>query len=553
MKNRLPIIASIALAMGVMLGVMLPRENKASNSQGVAESGVPTVSVPAGSSNFNKLNYVLYLLKSMYVDSIKTDELTEKIIPRVLEELDPHSTYVPKDEVEMTNSDLEGSFSGIGVQFNIQNDTVMVVDVIAGGPSEKVGIMPGDRIIEVNDSAFVGKELNNNKVLKTLRGEKDTKVKVGIKRNSSKETLYFTITRGDIPVNSVDIAYSITPKIGYIKVSRFGANTYNEFVTELTKLKKQGCEEFMIDLRYNSGGYLHAAIKMINEFLEKDQLIVYTEGRSYPREDALANGKGMFKNNRICVLINEWSASASEIFAGAIQDQDRGTIIGRRSFGKGLVQQQVPIFDGSEVRITIAHYYTPSGRSIQKPYEGGNLEEYEKDILNRYEHGEFFSSDSIAAGDSIKYYTREGRIVYGGGGIMPDYFVPQDTTGHTAYYTEVQNKGYTYSFAFQYSDKNRSTLKKFKDYNELCAYLDKENINLQFYKFAESKGVSPEAKGQAEAADVINNILKAYICRNILGESAFYPILNSKDETIIKALEIMQEQFLKTIEPSVKQ
>ena len=540
MKNRLPIIASLAMALGIMLGVMLPRENKASNSQGVAESGVPTISVPAGSSNFNKLNYVLYLLKSMYVDSIKTDELTEKIIPRVLEELDPHSTYVPKDEVEMTNSDLEGSFSGIGVQFNIQNDTIMVVDVISGGPSEKVGILPGDRIIEVNDSSFVGKDINNNKVLKTLRGPKDTKVNVGIKRNSSKETLYFTITRGDIPVNSVDIAYAITPKIGYIKVSRFGANTYNEFVTELTKLKKQGCEEFMIDLRYNSGGYLHAAIKMINEFLENDQLIVYTEGRSYPREDALANGKGMFKNNRICVLINEWSASASEIFAGAIQDQDRGTIIGRRSFGKGLVQQQVPIFDGSEVRLTIAHYYTPSGRSIQKPYEGGNLEEYEKDILNRYEHGEFFSSDSIVAGDSIKYYTREGRIVYGGGGIMPDYFVPQDTTGHTAYYTEVQNKGYTYSFAFQYSDKNRSTLKKFKDYNELCAYLDKENINLQFYKFAESKGVSPEAKGQAEAADVINNILKAYICRNILGESAFYPILNSKDETIIKALEVMQ-------------
>ena len=540
MKNRLPIIASLAMALGIMLGVMLPRENKASNSQGVAESGVPTVSVPAGSSNFNKLNYVLYLLKSMYVDSIKTDELTEKIIPRVLEELDPHSTYVPKDEVEMTNSDLEGSFSGIGVQFNIQNDTIMVVDVISGGPSEKVGILPGDRIIEVNDSSFVGKDINNNKVLKTLRGPKDTKVNVGIKRNSSKETLYFTITRGDIPVNSVDIAYPITPKIGYIKVSRFGANTYNEFVTELTKLKKQGCEQFMIDLRYNSGGYLHAAIKMINEFLEKDELIVYTEGRSYAREDAIANGKGMFKNMPVCVLINEWSASASEIFAGAIQDQDRGIIVGRRSFGKGLVQQQMPLFDGSEVRLTIAHYYTPSGRSIQKPYEGGNLEEYEKDILNRYEHGEFFSSDSIATGDSIKYYTREGRVVYGGGGIMPDYFVPQDTTGHTTYYTEVQNKGYTYSFAFQYSDKNRSTLKAFKDYNELCAYLDKENINLQFYKFAESKGVNPEAKGQAEAADVINNILKAYICRNILGESAFYPILNSKDETIIKALEVMQ-------------
>ena len=538
MKNRLPIIASIALALGVTLGVMLPRENKASNTNaGLSENQI--FAAQTAEANFNKLNYVLFLLKSMYVDSIKTGELTEKIIPMVLEELDPHSTYVPKEEAEAANEELEGSFSGIGVQFNIQNDTVMVVDVIAGGPSEKVGIMPGDRIIEVNDSSFVGKDINNNKVLKTLRGEKNTKVNVGIKRNSSAETLYFTITRGDIPVNSVDIAYAITPKIGYIKVSRFGANTYNEFVTELTKLKKQGCEEFMIDLRYNSGGYLHAAIKMINEFLEKGELIVYTEGRSYPREDAIANGKGMFKNIPVCVLINEWSASASEIFAGAIQDQDRGIIVGRRSFGKGLVQQQVPLFDDSQVRITIAHYYTPSGRSIQKPYEGGKLEEYEKDLLNRYEHGEFFSADSIAAGDSIKYYTKEGRVVYGGGGIMPDYFVPQDTTGHTPYYTEAQNKGYTYSFAFQYADKNRETLKKFKDYNELCAHLDSENINLQFYKYAEGKGLTSSTAGQAECADVINNVLKAYISRNIIGEKAFYPILNSKDETIIRALEVM--------------
>ena len=538
MKNRLPIIASIALALGIVLGVMLPKENKASNTNAsLSENQI--FAAQTAEANFNKLNYVLFLLKSMYVDSIKTGELTEKIIPLVLEELDPHSTYVPKEEAESANEELEGSFSGIGVQFNIQNDTVMVVDVIAGGPSEKVGIMPGDRIIEVNDSSFVGKDINNNKVLKTLRGEKNTKVNVGIKRNSSAETLYFTITRGDIPVNSVDIAYAITPKIGYIKVSRFGANTYNEFVTELTKLKKQGCEEFMIDLRYNSGGYLHAAIKMINEFLEKGELIVYTEGRSYPREDAIANGKGMFKDIPVCVLINEWSASASEIFAGAIQDQDRGIIIGRRSFGKGLVQQQVPLFDDSQVRITIAHYYTPSGRSIQKPYEGGKLEEYEKDLLNRYEHGEFFSADSIVAGDSIKYYTKEGRVVYGGGGIMPDYFVPQDTTGHTPYYTEAQNKGYTYSFAFQYADKNRETLKTFNDYNELCAYLDSENINLQFVKYAEGKGLTSSTAGQAECADVINNVLKAYISRNIIGEKAFYPILNSKDETIIRALELM--------------
>lgn len=536
MKNKFPIIASLALAIGVTLGVLLPRDNQAQTSQNPSEIVTP----PIGSTNFNKLNYVLFLLKSMYVDSIKTDELTEKIIPLVLEELDPHSTYVPKDEVEMANDDLEGSFSGIGVQFNIQNDTVMVVDVITGGPSEKVGILPGDRIIEVNDSVFVGKNINNTKVLKTLRGEKGTEVNVGIKRNSSDETLYFTITRGDIPVNSVDIAYPITPKVGYIKVSRFGANTYNEFVTELTKLKRLGCEEFIIDLRYNSGGYLHAAIQMINEFLEKDQLIVYTEGRSYPREDAVANGKGMFKDIPIYVLINEWSASASEIFAGAIQDQDRGIIIGRRSFGKGLVQQQVPLFDGSEVRLTIAHYYTPSGRSIQKPYEGGNLEEYENDILNRYEHGEFFSSDSIVAGDSIKYYTREGRVVYGGGGIMPDFFVPQDTTEYTDYFTEAQNKGLLYSFAFQYSDKNRNTLKKFKEYTDLCDYLDKNNINLEFYKYAESKDLDPlKTSGQLECSSIINNLLKAYICRNILGDEAFYPILNSKDETIIKALELM--------------
>ena len=544
MKNRLPIIASIALALGIVLGVMLPKENKASNTNaGLSENQI--FAAQTAEANFNKLNYVLFLLKSMYVDSIKTGELTEKIIPLVLEELDPHSTYVPKEEAEMANEELEGSFSGIGVQFNIQNDTVMVVDVITGGPSEKVGIMPGDRIIEVDDSTFVGKGINNNKVLKTLRGEKGTKVNVGIKRNSSAETLYFTITRGDIPVNSVDIAYAITPKIGYIKVSRFGANTYNEFVTELTKLKKLGCEQFMIDLRYNSGGYLHAAIKMINEFLEQGELIVYTEGRSYPRENAIANGKGMFKDIPVCVLINEWSASASEIFAGAIQDQDRGIIVGRRSFGKGLVQQQVPLFDDSQVRITIAHYYTPSGRSIQKPYEGGKLEDYEKDILNRYEHGEFFSADSIAAGDSIKYYTKEGRVVYGGGGIMPDYFVPQDTTGHTPYYTEAQNKGYTYSFAFQYADKNRETLKTFKDYNELCAYLDSENINLQFYKYAEGKGLTSSTAGQAECADVINNVLKAYISRNIIGEKAFYPILNSKDETITKALEVMSNFAIK--------
>ena len=490
----------------------------------------------------SKIDQLIQLMDQAYVDKIDVDSITDDVMMEFVKRLDPHSAYIPKEDLEMVNSELSASFSGIGVQFSIQNDTVQVVAVISGGPCEGMGILAGDKIVMVNDSNFTGKTISNEKVMHALRGPKGTEVKISVMRSGSDEVYDFTITRGDIPVHSVDAKFIIEEKgqkIGFVRVNRFGENTYDEFIAALASLKGQGATAYIVDLRENSGGYMDQAIKMANEFLSKGDLIVYSEGRAYPRYEARSNGSGRFQRDSLVVLIDNFSASASEIFAGAMQDNDRATIIGRRSFGKGLVQQQVPIFDGSEVRITIAHYYTPSGRSIQKPYEGGNLEEYEKDILNRYEHGEFFSSDSIAAGDSIKYYTKNGRVVYGGGGITPDYFVAQDTTGHTPYYTEVQNKGYTYSFAFQYADKNRSTLKEFKDYNELCAYLDKENINIQFYKFAESKGVSPEATGQLEAADVINNILKAYICRNIIGDTAFYPILNSKDETITKALEVM--------------
>ncbi|MBQ2025799.1 MAG: S41 family peptidase, partial [Paludibacteraceae bacterium] len=480
-NNLTPIWLSIAAAIGIYIGVWL--------TQNAMQNASPVVVPTSTTSTYNKLNEVLNIIDEAYVDTINKHKLVEDILPQVLKDLDPHSVYVPKDEVESMNEDLEGSFSGIGVQFNIQNDTIMIVDVIAGGPSERLGILPGDRIVMVNDSNFTGKSISNNKVVKTLRGKKGTVVKVGIKRNGSNKIWDFSITRDDIPVNSVDIAYPITPTIGYIKISRFGANTYNEFLTQLMWLReKEGCKDFIIDLRNNSGGYLSAAIYMINEWLPKGQLIVYTEGRNYRRENAVADGTGRFKNNNVCVLINEWSASASEIFAGAIQDQDRGWVIGRRSFGKGLVQQQMPLSDGSEMRLTIARYYTPSGRCIQKPYKQGEVDEYDADIENRYEHGEFFAQDSIVQNDSVVYYTSLGRKVYGGGGVMPDYFVGQDTTQYTPYYRQVFNSMTLYNFCFAYTDKNRATLKQYKTWQELQAYLCTTGYLEEFFQYAEQKG-----------------------------------------------------------------
>lgn len=368
---------------------------------------------------------------------------------------------------------------------------------------------------------------------------------MGIKRNGSPKIWDFNITRDDIPVNSVDIAYPIQPGIGYIKISRFGANTYQEFLTQLMLLReKQGCNEFIIDLRNNSGGYLSAAILMINELMQKGDLIVYTEGSNYTREDAYADGTGRFKKNKICVLINEWSASASEIFAGAVQDQDRGWVIGRRSFGKGLVQQQLPLQDGSEVRLTVARYYTPSGRCIQKPYSQGETDAYQEDIEQRYEHGEFFAQDSIVQNDSLAYYTRLGRTVYAGGGIMPDYFIAQDTTQYTPYYRQVFNSMTLYNFCFAYTDKNRETLKQHKTWQSLQQYLCTTAYLEEFLQFAESKGIKRNAKEIKQSEALIVNQLQAYICRNILGDKGFYPILNLDDKTVQKAVEVLQKEEL---------
>jgi carboxyl-terminal processing protease len=532
-NNLTPIWLSIAASIGLLVGYILSNNAMLYNNSIV----VPGVK----KQSYSKLNDVLHIVEEAYVDTIDRSKLVEGIIPAVLTNLDPHSVYIPKDEVQSMNEDLEGSFSGIGVQFNIQNDTIMIVDVIAGGPSEKLGILPGDRIVTVNDSNFTGKSINNNTVVKKLRGTKGSTVKVGIKRNGSDQIWNYTITRDDIPVNSVDIAYPIQPGIGYIKVSQFGANTYNEFLTQLMTLRTTyGCSKFIIDLRGNSGGYLYAAVYMINEFLKEGQLIVYTEGRNFQSEKIKADGNGLFKNNDICVLINEWSASASEIFAGAIQDHDRGWVIGRRSFGKGLVQQQIDLQDGSQIRLTIARYYIPSGRCIQKPYEQGKTDSYDTDIEERYKHGEFFAQDSVILDKSATYYTSNGRKVYGGGGVMPDYFIGQDTTSYTPYYQQAFNSMALYNFCFNYTDKNRDTLKQYKTWQELTAYLATTSYLEEFLQYAESKGIKRNPAEIKQSEELIINQLQAYICRNMLGDNGFYPVLNLNDDTVVKAVEVLE-------------
>jgi C-terminal peptidase (prc) len=486
------------------------------------------------------LDYLLGIIERQYVDSVDVDELIEDAMPILVDELDPHSVYIPAKDLAATNEELEGSFSGIGVQFNIQNDTVMVVSVVPGGPSEKIGLMAGDRIVMINDSTFTGKTITNERVMKTLRGRKDSEVKLGIKRKTAKDILDFTVVRGDIPVNSVDAAYMMGDSIGYIKISKFGRTTYNEFVSSLAKLTSEGATNYIIDLRGNSGGYMDIAINMINEFLPKDKLIVYTEGKSSPRSEAFSNGGGSFQTSPLVVLIDEWSASASEIFAGAIQDNDRGTIIGRRSYGKGLVQQQIPFFDGSALRLTISRYYTPSGRSIQKDYKLGKNSDYSMDILNRYTHGEFYSKDSIKMNDSLLYKTANGRNVYGGGGIMPDIFVPSDSTGVTSYLNNVVNTGTIYLYAFRYADVNREKLSEFKKYEDLMAYLASQPLLEDFVSFAETKGIRRRPVYINMSKDIMLRQIKSYIARNIMGEEAFYKTFFSDDKNIARALEVIK-------------
>lgn len=530
-KNRfIPILVAVSIVIGIAIGTFYANHFSATNNR---------IGVINGSSN--KLNALLRIIDDQYVDSVKIAELIEDAMPQVLNELDPHSSYIPAKDLEAVTSDLRGHFSGIGVQFTIQQDTIHINSVIQGGPSEKVGLMAGDRIVEVNDTAFVGKIVTNNETMKRLKGPKGSEVKLGIVRQGEKEVLHFTIVRGDIPVKSVDAAYMLNEKFGYIKINKFGETTYPEMLIALAKLSQHSMEGVVIDLRGNTGGYMGAAIQMVNEFLPKNKLIVYTEGRKSPREDYKSNGTGSSQQMPIVVLVDEGSASASEIFAGAIQDNDRGTVIGRRTFGKGLVQQPIEFTDGSAIRLTIARYYTPSGRSIQKPYTKGKDENYELDIINRYEHGEFFSQDSIKQDESSIYYTSIGRAVYGGGGIMPDYFVPQDTLGYTSYYGTVASRGLLIQFAFQYTDNNRAELLKQPDTKSLLKYLKRENIVEKLVQFADKRGVKRRNILIQKSYKLLERNLYGNIIYNMLGMEAYLEFLNESDPTVNKALEVLEK------------
>jgi carboxyl-terminal processing protease len=526
MKNNrfsvyIPVLLAIALVAGILIGNRLTRNS--GNTRPLL-------------SKSSKLDAIIHLIQNSYVDSISTDTLVEKTIPQLLKNLDPHTAYIPAKDMVEVEEEMRGNFGGIGVQFSIQNDTVMVVDVISGGPSSKLGILPGDRIVTVNDTLLAGKGLKNETVLSKLRGEKGSKVNVGIKRKGFKELFDFEITRGDIPIYSVDVSYMIDSETGYIKVSRFGEQTYQEFMDGMKKIDQQGMKNVIVDLRGNPGGYLNAVIRMVNEFLDKGELIVYTQGNSQPRKTFQADSRGQYRDKGIVVLIDDFSASASEIFAGAIQDNDRGWIVGRRSFGKGLVQEQIPFNDGSAVRLTVARYYTPSGRCIQKSYKNGN-DEYYKDIMERAIHGEFQKVDSIKYADTVKYKTLSGRIVHGGGGIMPDFFVPADTLGFSDYYSKISQKGLVYQFALDYADMNRKELSKMTTSEEFETYFRKNNVLNLFVAFAEKKGVKPNHADLATSTKIIDNQIKAYIARNIIGELGFYPIIKNIDKTLLEAIE----------------
>lgn len=521
----IPLLVAVAIVGGILIGRFFSIQNPF-----------------GGSAQYDKIESLLQCIEQQYVDTVNRDDLIENVMPKILGELDPHSAYIPAQDLESVNEELEGSFSGIGIQFNILNDTINVVSVIPGGPSEKVGILAGDRIVAINDSAFVGEGISNESVIKNLKGPKDSVVKLTIVRKTAKKPLTYEVTRGDIPVNSIDVAFMLDDQAGYIKVSKFGRTTYDEFINALSKLNNEGARSFIIDLRGNSGGLMDIPINMANELLPANRLIVYAEGRAFEREDAVSNGTGTFQDASLIVLTDEWSASSSEIFAGAIQDNDRGLIVGRRTFGKGLVQQQIPFRDGSAIRLTVARYYTPSGRCIQKQYELGKADDYSMDIVNRYKHGEFFNADSIKQNKELVYHTVNGREVYGGGGIMPDIFVPRDTTGYTSYFNNVINEGTLYQYAFDFTDKNRDRLSKAKDLDDLMPMIEGNSLLNSFVQYAAQKGIRPRPVYINISRRLIINTLQAYIARNILGEEAFYKLLLRDDETLRKAQEVLADE-----------
>lgn len=548
----IPLLIAVSVAGGILIGNLL-KKNSQSAYAGLVHSKP------------NKITTILDLIGQGYVDSVNTGDLVEKTIPELLKNLDPHTSYIPARDMKEVQEEMRGNFSGIGVQFVVQEDTVRVVEVISGGPSSKVGVLPGDRIVRVNDSTIAGVKVQSNTVLNLLRGEKGSKVKVGIVRTESRDIMEFEITRDDIPIFSVDVSYMIDNETGFIKISRFADKTYQEFMDGMEKLDKQGAKKVIVDLRQNPGGSLTAVLRMVDEFLEKGALMLYTEGVNQPKKTYDSSGKSSWQNKKLYILVDEFSASASEIFAGALQDNDKAIIIGRRTFGKGLVQEQIPLMDGSALRLTVARFYTPSGRCIQKSYENGT-DEYYKDFVETIHSNQMLNADSAGINgilkngkkgeqipkngkesridEKLKYKTKGGRIVYGGGGITPDFFVPVDTSGNSEYFTKIFRKGLIYNFAYTYADQHRKILSSFKSAVELDSYLEKSNALNDFVKYAAGKEVLKDEAGLAVSGQIINTQLKAYIARNILGEEGFYPIIKQIDNTLLKAIEVSKQNLL---------
>ena len=518
-----PLFISLGIILGILIGTFCT-SHFAGNRLSIINTGS------------NKLSYLLQIIDNNYVDTVNMTQLVEDAMPGILKELDPHSSYLSIQDAKEADDDLRGSFSGIGVSFVVQKDTVNVMSVIHGGPAEKVGLLAGDRIVTANGKSLVG--MDSQEVMKHLKGQKGSKVKLGIVRHGSKGVTTFTVVRGDIPVVSVDAYYMLNDNTGYIRVKNFGEQTYAEMLVALAELNIEGMEGLVVDLRGNTGGYMHIAIQMANEFLPKNRLIVYTEGRKSPREEFNSDGRGTFQTLPLVVLVDEGSASSSEIFAGAIQDNDRGTIIGRRTFGKGLVQQPMAFRDGSVVRLTIARYYTPSGRCIQKPYIKGHDEEYENELMARYERGEFFSQDSIHQ-EGPSYQTRIGRTVYGGGGIVPDVFIPEDTTGVTSYYREALFTGLIRQFAFAYTDDNRSKLSEYSNAIQMEKYLRSQGLLEKFARFAEQHSLRRRNLMLYKSRALFERAIYGNIIYNALDMSEYIKFLNEKDPTVLKATEIL--------------
>ena len=520
----LPLIIGLSIAIGILIGNRYSKFGTIGNAYGTS-----------------KVDAVLGYINKSYVDTVDMRQLVEEALPKIVEGLDPHSSYISAQEMKRINEDLEGHFSGIGVSFYLFKDTIVVTSIVPGGPSEAAGIMQWDRIVNVNDTSVTGRKLVNSDVLKALRGEKGSEVKLGIKRDNLPELVNITVTRGDIPMNSVQASFMQTEDVGYIKVGTFGFNTFNEFISALSKLKSQGATAFVIDLRGNSGGSLEIVVQMVNEFLGKGDLIVYADGRSFPRQDNYANGSGTCKSDDIVVLIDELSASASEIFAGAVQDHDRGLVIGRRSFGKGTVQSQRVFPDGSAVRLTVAKYYTPSGRSIQRQYVKGKYDEYEMEAINRYMQGDYVNSDSLL--DLTPFKTDADRLVYAGDGIMPDIFVARDTSGINSYYNTLANRDLIQEYAMTYSDMSKQKLSEFSSSSELAQYLFKQPLLTNLVSLADNQGVRPRPYYIEESRKLIERQLVSYIVRNFFGEEDFYSVYLQDDILLQKAVGLIENGY----------